>query len=89
MIERRNQLSCFGEQHTIAENVARHVTAANCRERLCLDINIHFTEIAFDGFPATACRDAHLLVVISSRAAGCERIAEPEIVVLRNAVGDI
>ena len=45
--------------------------------------------MALDRFPGAARGDADLLVVVSGRAAGGERIAEPEIVRDRQVVGDV
>src|SRR5262245_13570001 len=42
-----------------------------------------------DAFPAAARRDAHLLVVVAGRAAGGERVAEPEVVFGGDAVRDV
>ena len=40
-------------------------------------------------FPSAARRDAHLLVVVAGGTTGCEGIAEPVVMLKRNAVGDI
>ncbi len=53
------------------------------------DIDVHLAEVALHGFPRTARRNAHLLVVVAGRAAGREGIAEPEAVLERDAVGRI
>ena len=38
----------------------------------------HLTQMALGGFPCTARRDAHLLVVVAVLAAGGEGVAQPE-----------
>ena len=45
--------------------------------------------MAFDGFPGAACGDAHLLVVITGRAAGGEGVIKPEILFLAQRVGGV
>ena len=53
------------------------------------DIDVHLAEMALHRFPGAARGDAHLLVVVSGRAAGGEGIAEPVIVRDREVVGDV
>ena len=53
------------------------------------DVDVHLAEMALHRFPGAARGDAHLLVVVAGRAAGGEGIAEPEIVLVRDAVGDV
>jgi hypothetical protein len=45
---------------------------------LRLGVHAHFAEMALDAFPGAACGDRHFFVVVTGRAAGGERIAEPE-----------
>ena len=45
-----------------------------------LDVGPELAEVALDRLPRAARRDAHLLVVVARRAAGGERVAEPEAV---------
>ncbi len=46
--------------------------------------------MTLDGFPCPAGRDCHLLMIITGRTAGGERIAEPEIILVgRNTIGDV
>ena len=54
-----------------------------------LDVVSELPEVALDGLPGAAGRDAHLLVVVADRAARGERVAEPEAGLLRDAVGDV
>ena len=46
-------------------------------------------EVPLDRLPGAAGGDAHRLVVVAGRAAGGERVAEPEAVVERDPVGDV
>ena len=65
MVERGDQLDLARQQHTVAEYVTCHIADADNGERVCLSVQAHLTEVAFDGFPGAACRDAHLLVVVA------------------------
>ena len=44
------------------------------------DVDVHLAEMPLHRFPCAARGDAHLLVVVTGRAAGGEGIAEPEAV---------
>ena len=79
----------FSRKQPVAEHVARHVADADRRERRRADIDVHLAEMALDQFPGAAGGDAHFLVVVTGRAAGSERIAEPEIVRGGELVGDV
>ena len=79
----------LGEQHAVAEHVARHVADADHAEGLALDIDVHLAEMALHALPGAARGDAHALVVVAGRAAGGEGVAEPEAVRLRDLVGDV
>src|SRR6185436_20784373 len=76
-------------QQAVAEHVAGHVADADRREVLRLRIDAELTEVPLDALPAAARSDAHLLVVVTRRAAGCERVAEPEVVFGRDAIRDV
>ena len=89
MVERRDQTDFRRQQHAIAEHVAAHVADADHSERLCLDILAQFAEVALDRFPAAARRDAHLLVIIASRAARGESIAEPVAHLFADGIGRV
>ena len=89
MIERRDELDVFREQHAVAEHVARHVADARNGEVGRLRVDAHLAEVALHRFPRAARGDAHLLVVVSRRPAGGEGIAEPEAVFLRDRIGVI
>ncbi len=79
----------FGQQHAVAEHIAAHVADAHGREVFVLGIQAELPEMALDGFPGALGGDAHLLVVITVRAAGSECVAEPESVLGGDRVGDI
>ena len=78
-----------GEQHAVAEDVARHVADAGDGEVLGLDVTAELAEVTLDRLPRSACGYAHLLVVVSARPARGERVAQPEPVVARDRVGDV
>ena len=69
MIEGAQQLDMFGQQHTIAEHVARHITDTDDREVFFLDILVDFTEVTFDRFPGAPGRNAHFFVIVTNGAA--------------------
>src|SRR5439155_16488663 len=52
MIERRDQLDMGGEQHGVAEDIARHVADADHREVLSLRVHAQLTEVTLHGLPA-------------------------------------
>ncbi len=52
MVERADQLDVSGQQHPVAEHVARHVADANHGKIVGLGIDAHFAEMPFDGFQA-------------------------------------
>ncbi len=54
-----------------------------------LNILAEFAEMALYGDPCAFRGDAHLLVVVTDRSAGGERIAQPEAVFGADAIGDI
>ena len=45
--------------------------------------------MALDGLPGAARRDAHFLVVVANRATRGKRVAKPETIVGRDAVGNV
>ena len=89
MVERRDQPDVLGQQHAVAEHVAAHVADADDGEVLGLGVDAHLAEVPFDAFPRALGGDAHRLVVVADRSAGCERVAEPEAVGLGDLVGDV
>ena len=89
MIEGGDEPDRLGEQHAVAEHVARHVAHADHADRLLLHVHAHFREMALDADPGAARGDAHGLVVIAVRAAACESIAQPEVALDGEGIGDI
>ena len=89
MVEGCHQLQGFGHQQAIAEYVAGHVTNADHADHIGLHVDAAFTEMTLHRYPGTTGRDAHLLVVVTRRAARGEGIAKPEVVLGGNAVGNV
>ena len=89
VVEGRDELDLARQQHAVAEYVARHVADADHGERFFLGVDAHFAEVAFDRFPRAARGDAHLLVVITHRAARGEGVVEPEAVLGGDGVGNV
>ena len=89
MVERGDQLDMRRQQHAVAKHVARHIADADDAEIVALGVESHFAEMALDRFPRAARGDAHFLVVVAGRAAAGEGVAQPEAIVLGDAVGDI
>ena len=78
MIEGSNQAGLLREHHAITEHVTRHITNTDGGEFLRLAVMAQLRKVALDGLPRAAGGNAHRLVVVPDRAAGCERIAQPE-----------
>ncbi len=89
MVEGGDQLDRLRQQHAVAEHVARHVAAARHGDRLGLDVGAHLQEVAADRDPGALGGDAHRLVVIAVRAAGGEGVAQPEVALGRDRIGDV
>ena len=89
MIERGDQLHRLRQQHSVAEDVTRHVPAAGDRDRIGLNVDAHLQEMALDGDPRAAGGDAHRLMVVTVRSAACESVAEPEVAFERERIGDV
>ena len=87
VVEGGDQPGVLGQQHAVAEDVARHVADADRGEVLALDVLAHLAEVALDRLPGAARGDAHRLVVVAGRAAGGEGVVQPEAVVPGHAVG--
>ncbi len=79
----------LAQQHAVAEDVAAHVADADHGEVLGLGVDVHLPEVSLDGLPRALGGDAHGLVVVADRAAGRERVAQPEAVGLGDVVGDV
>ena len=80
MVERRDQPDVLGQQHPVAEHVTGHVADADDGEVLGLAVVAQLAEVPLDRLPRAAGGDAHRLVVVAGRAAGGERVAQPEAV---------
>ncbi|MDQ1092969.1 hypothetical protein QE400_002382 [Xanthomonas sacchari] len=89
VVERGQQADVARQQHAVAEHVAGHVADAHAGEVLVLAVAAQRAEVALDRLPGAARGDAHALVVVADRAAGGERVAEPEAMGQRQAVGDV
>ena len=89
VVERGEQAEARGQQHAVAEHVARHVADADGGERVGGDVEVELAEVAVDRHPRAAGRDAEGAVVVADRATGRERVAEPVGPVDRDAVGDV
>ena len=89
VIKRYQQTNVLGQQHAVAKYIARHVAYACHREGRGLGVVADGAEMPLDSLPGTTRRDTHLLMVITDRAAGRKRVAQPETVVRRNPVGDV
>ena len=89
MVERADQPDLLGQQHAVAEHVARHVADADRRERLRLAVLAELEEVALDRFPGAARGDPHALVVVARRAARREGVAQPVAVLEADRVGDV
>ena len=80
VVEGADQPDLIRPQHPVAEDVARHVADADDRERLALGVVPELAEVPAHALPGAAGGDAERLVVVAGRAAGRERVAEPEAV---------
>ena len=89
VVEGRHQLDRARQQHPVAEDVARHVADPGDRDRLRLHVDPEVAEVVPHALPRPAGGDAHLLVVVARAAARGERVAEPEAVLRRHAVGGV
>ena len=89
VIEGGEQPNVLGQQHSVAEHVAAHVTDADDGEVLGLGVHTHLAEVPLHRLPRALGGDAHRLVVVTDRSAGGERVAQPEPVGLRDVVGDV
>ena len=69
MIERSDQLNGLLAQHAVTEHVAGHVANADHGDWRRRDVEIHFAEMPFHRLPRAARGNAHLLVVVTGRAA--------------------
>ncbi len=89
VVEGAHQLGVLGEQHAVAKHVTGHVTDADAGEVGGLAVDADLTEMALDRLPSATGGNAHLLVVITDRAAGGKGIAQPVAVFEAYLVGDV
>ena len=78
MVEGGDQAGFLGAHQAVAEDVAGHIANTHGGEFFALAVVTEFGKVTFDGLPRAAGGNAHRLVVVANRAAGCERIAQPE-----------
>ena len=78
VVEGRHEPDVPAEQHPVAEHVAGHVADPDDRDLLVGDVDAQAAEVAAHGLPRAARGDPHALVVVAGRAAGGERVPEPE-----------
>ena len=89
MVEGGHKLDGLGQQHAVAEDVARHVANADDADALLLHVDSHLGEMALDADPGAARSDAHRLVVIAIGAAAGEGIAQPELALDGQPIGHV
>ncbi len=89
VVERGDQPDVLGQQHAVAEHVAGHVADADDGELLRLGVHAQLAEVPLHRLPGAAGGDAHALVVVADRAAGGERVAQPEAVGVGHVVRDV
>ena len=85
----RDEPDLVAQQHPVAEHVAGHVADADGGELVLGRVHVELAEVALDRLPGAARGDAELLVVVAGRAAGGERVVEPEAVLARDRVGGV
>lgn len=87
MVKCSHQADMFWEQHTIAENVARHITNTDIGEILRLSVDTHFLEMALNrNQPPFAVMPIFLWSWHRHR---WQSVRQPETIFFRNAIGDI
>ena len=89
VVEGRHQPDMLRQQHAVAEHVAGHVADAHHGEVGALHVDADLAEMALHRHPGAAGGNAHLLVVVTGAAAGGEGVAQPEVVLGGDGVGDI
>ncbi len=77
------------QQHAVAEHVAGHVADPDHRQRITVGVEPEHPGVTAHALPRAAGGDAHLLVVVALAATGGERVAEPEVVLRGDLVGDV
>ncbi len=89
VVEGADELYAPAQEHPVAEDVAGHVPDARDGKVLALDVGAQLPEVPLHRLPRAAGGDRHRLVVVARGAARSEGVAEPETVLLRDAVGDV
>ena len=89
VIERGEQPDVLGQQHSVAEHVAAHVTDADDGEVLGLGVHAHLAEVALDGLPRTLGGDAHRLVVVARPIRRTRTRRRARTRMTRDVVGDV
>ena len=89
MVKGGDQLQLTRQQHTVTEDIARHIAHTDNRNRIGLHIDAQLAEVTLYRDPGTFSGNAHLLVVVASRATGGKSVPQPETVARSNAIGDI
>src|SRR3546814_9118978 len=89
VVKGRHQSDAFGTEHAVAKHVAWHVATADNAHRFGLHVHAHFQEMALHADPGPPGSDSHFLVVIAMAAAAREGIAQPEVLLQRNGIGEI
>jgi hypothetical protein len=77
------------QQHAVAEHVTGHVPDTGDGEVVALHVEAERPEVPPHRDPGATGGDSHRLVVVALGAAGGERVAEPEPVVVGDRVGDV
>ena len=80
VVKGRYQARVFRQQHTVTENVTRHITNTHTCEIRGLTVDSDLSEVTLNRLPGTTCRDPHFLMVVTDAATRCKRIAQPEVV---------
>ena len=78
-----DEADLVAQQHPVAEHVAGHVADADDGELVDRGVEVELAEVALERLPRAARGDPERLVVVARRAAGGERVAEPEAVAPR------
>ena len=86
MIECRQKFRLFGQEHSVPEDVTRHVPDADAGERLGLNVATNFSKVPFDRFPCSLRSNSHFFVIVAVTSPRCESVAQPETAPLRDLV---
>ena len=90
MVESGDQLEVVRLQQPVAEHVARHVADSHHRDRRTVrEVASPSRADAADRFPRAARGNTERLVVVAVTAARRESVAQPEVVLSRDRVGQI